>query len=158
MMPTSFFEHFPAKEDLAKHLASLPEGHSFHGLSATEFVRAELPKESKFQEKIEKEFEKWKKTYMIAPSSRIYKKGASVYNSNNGFPDLLIISEGKFIAFEVKRPYLGQTSRLQDKAIEEINAAGGFAGVGSYPSELQALLEKAGAWWGGDPDSDSRRP
>ena len=80
------------------------------------------------------------------PNTLVWKNTAGVYNYN-GLPDVLMISGGKFFAFEVKRPDIGRLSPLQKKMFENINLAGGYASVVSYVSEVKATLVGAGVWF-----------
>lgn len=62
----------------------------------------------------------------------------------------MMVSNGKFFAFEVKRPYLGRPSPLQKKAIVDISLAGGRANAVSYPSEVKRALMEYDSWFGGE--------
>jgi len=143
-MKTEFFEQFPTRRDLGAYLKSKPETAN---ITAAQYIKANLPKESAFQAKIIAAVEDWKKRRLIDPTTLIWKNTAGVYN-RNGLPDLLMVSNGKFFAFEVKRPYLGKLSPLQKKAIVDINLAGGNADAVSYPSEVKATMIEADVWLG----------
>lgn len=89
-------------------------------------------KESYYQTKIIK----WlKKEY---PAAFVWKAAAGPY-SRGGIPDICAIIDGKFYGFEVKRPG-GKASKLQEKTIEEIKAAGGIAAVVIYPADVEEII------------------
>lgn len=147
-MRPDFFEQFPTQSDLGKYLKSKPETAS---TTASQFIKDHLPKESVFQAKIIAAVEDWKKKRWVDPATIIWKNNAGVYN-RNGLPDLMMVSNGKFFAFEVKRPYLGRLSPLQKKAIADISLAGGKAESVSYPSEVKKALMEYDSWFGGEGD------
>lgn len=60
-----------------------------------------------------------------------------------GIPDVIACVEGRFCAFEVKRPG-GKLSRLQEAALGKIKAAGGVAGMVTSVEEVRQVLEKEG--------------
>jgi hypothetical protein len=141
-MKTEFFEQYPTMRDLSAYLKSKPETAK---MTAAQYISANLPKESVFQTDIIKAVKGWIKERHISPSSFIWKQNAGVYN-RNGLPDLMMICDGQFFGFEVKRPYIGKPSFLQEKTIKDINAAGGHAAIVSYHSEVMALLKQHGVW------------
>lgn len=51
------------------------------------------------------------------------------------------IIDGKFYGFEVKRPYIGILSEIQERTIEQIQAAGGIAGVVCFPEDAKKMIE-----------------
>lgn len=73
------------------------------------------------------------------PGAFIWKAQAGPY-SRRGIPDVLMVLEGHFFAFEVKRPKYGRLSDLQRQAIAKIRAAGGYATVVSWPDEAIDLI------------------
>lgn len=89
--------------------------------------------------------EDWRKNRLIDPNSIIWKNNAGVYN-RNGLPDIMMVSNGLYFAFEVKRPYVGRLSPLQKKAIANINKAGGHAASVCYVSEVKAIITAADSW------------
>lgn len=145
-MNPGFFEQFPTKRDLAAFLQSKPET---SGVTAAQFIRDNLPKESAFQTEIIRAVRRWAAVRSIPPASFLWKHSAGVYN-NNGLPDLMLICDGLFFAFEVKRPYVGKITALQEKAVGRINAAGGHAAIVSYPSEVKTILTRSGVWRGAE--------
>lgn len=92
-------------------------------------------KESFYQAKIIK----WlKDTY---PSAFVWKAAAGPY-SRGGIPDICAIIDGRFFGFEVKRPGIGKLTKLQEQTIKQINAAGGFAAVVSFPEDARMIIIK----------------
>ena len=69
-------------------------------------LRKEIKKESYYQEKIKKVL---KTKY---PEAFIVKISQSLY-SQAGIPDILMIHNGHYFGFEVKRPVVGVPSKLQ---------------------------------------------
>lgn len=145
MLNTEFFERFKTTEDLAAYLAAHPE--EYGGISVSQFIKDNLPKEATFQTKIIKALQDWRKTGSIDPHAVIWKQSAGVYN-RNGLPDVMAVIEGRLFGFEVKRPYIGQPTALQQKTIRELNSAGAQAAVICYPQEARAIIAGAGLWRG----------
>jgi len=100
-------------------------------------IRKLLPKESYYQERI---MQAIRKAY---PGAFVWKAAAGPY-SRGGIPDVCVILDGRFYGFEVKRPYVGELSKLQEITINDIRAAGGIAGVVSFPEEALKLIQAAG--------------
>lgn len=106
-----------------------------HHITAAEFekiLRERLPKESFFQHEI---MDALKAEY---PAAFVWKAAAGPY-SRQGIPDVCCVIDGHFFGFEVKRPCLGEPSKIQERTIEEIEQAGGTAAVISFGH--QALWE-----------------
>ena len=101
---------------------------------ADKWCEANVPLESHFQKKI---IEYLKATY---PGSFVRKISAGAY-TQGGTPDILFIYKGRYIGFEVKRPYYGITSKLQEQTIEAIRKASGVAEVVTYVSEVKNIME-----------------
>ena len=101
---------------------------------AIAYLRKNVPKESYYQTKIRKELEK---RYPDAVTAKI----AQGYYSQNGIPDIMFIKDGHYFGFEVKRPILGTVSKIQERMIVRIRAAGGTAEVISYPEEAVRIVE-----------------
>lgn len=69
--------------------------------------------------------------------------GCWIFNTNDrtqvGIPDILMLYENKFYAFEVKVP--GQDARdMQRYILNRINAAGGAAGVVRSINDVKKIL------------------
>ena len=143
-MRPEYFEPSATTADLSAHLKSKPE--TKH-ITAANSTKDHLPKESVFQAKPPATLEDRRNNRLIDPNSIIWKNNAGVYN-RNGLPDIMMVSNGLFFAFEVKRPYVGRLSPLQKKAIVDINLAGGYADSVCYASEVKATRIEAGSWFG----------
>ncbi len=57
-----------------------------------------------------------------------------------GLPDIIGLYHGRFVALEVKRPKLGRLTKLQEKILGLICAAGGIAGVVTSVEEVQQII------------------
>lgn len=103
---------------------------------ARKYLKAHVPLETKYQEKIMKHL---KKRY---PKAYIWKAAAGPY-SRGGVPDIIAMIDGRFYGFEVKRPYYGEPSDLQRQAIKAILANGGYAGTVCFPEEAEQIIERS---------------
>ena len=105
--------------------------------SVSKAASAQSHKESFYQAKIVR----WlQETY---PGAFIWKAAAGPY-SRGGIPDICAIIDGHFFGFEVKRPKVGRRSKIQERTIKEINAAGGTAAVVSFPEQVEKIILAAG--------------
>ena len=102
---------------------------------AERYLYQHLPMESSYQTKI---MEFLRKNY---PNAFVWKAAAGPY-SRGGIPDICVVMNGRFYGFEVKRPFIGQLTKLQKQTIEAIRAAGGIAAVVSYPDEVNKILKR----------------
>lgn len=98
-------------------------------------LRKEIKKESYYQERIKKAL---KAKY---PEAFIVKISQSLY-SQAGIPDILMIYNGHYFGFEVKRPVVGVPSKLQEETIRKITAAGGTALFVRWPEEAIQAVEQ----------------
>lgn len=103
--------------------------HAFEGI-----CRDRLPPESVYQREI---MEGLTARYK---SAIVWKAAAGPY-SRGGIPDICAVIGGRFYGFEVKRPYVGQLSRLQEVTLRQIKEAGGTAAVVSFPEQAMAVVE-----------------
>lgn len=101
---------------------------------AEQFLMSHLPKESYYQSRI---ISYLKKHY---PDAFIWKAAAGPY-SRQGIPDICAVIGGRYYGFEVKRPYIGVLSKMQEQTIERIRAAGGIAGVVCFPEDVGRIVE-----------------
>lgn len=101
---------------------------------AMQLCRKEIPKEGYYQDKIKKGL---KKRYRAA----FVRKIAQAQYSEGGTPDILCIIDGHYFGFEIKRPLVGEPSKLQLAAIREIEAAGGTAAIVSWPEECYKIID-----------------
>lgn len=114
-------------------IAKLQEERKLSRSAAIQLLYKEIPKESYFQEKI---MDAIKKKY---PDAFIRKISQGAY-SEGGFPDLLVINNGQVFAFEVKRPVVGITSKLQLLTLAKLKAAGAEALIVRWPEEALAIM------------------
>lgn len=98
-------------------------------------LRDTLPKESHFQSAILR----WlKENY---PTAFVWKVQTGPY-ARQGVPDICAVIDGRFYGFEVKRPYVGKLSRIQQSTIEAIEKAGGRAGVVTWPEDAEKIIAR----------------
>lgn len=95
-------------------------------------LRKLIKDESYFQSKIKKGLE------TKYPDAFIRKISQGAY-SEGGIPDILMIRDGHYFGFEVKRPVVGIRSKLQEQTAKAIQAAGGTAAFVCWPE--QAIQE-----------------
>ena len=109
-------------------------GRALTTAQAVKVLRDTLPKESYFQSTILR----WlKENY---PAAFVWKVQTGPY-ARQGVPDICAVIDGRFYGFEVKRPYVGRLSRIQQATIEAIEKAGGRAGVATWPEDARKLIE-----------------
>lgn len=75
------------------------------------------------------------------PGSFVWKAAAGPY-SRQGIPDVCAVIEGHFFGFEIKRPYIGRLSKMQERTILEIQKAGGTAAVVSFWHQAKEVIEE----------------
>lgn len=109
-------------------------GRSLTSAQAVKVLRDTLPKESYFQSAILR----WlRENY---PAAFVWKVQTGPY-ARQGVPDICAVIDGRFYGFEVKRPYVGRLSRIQQATMEAIEKAGGRAGVVTWPDDARKLIE-----------------
>lgn len=74
------------------------------------------------------------------PGSFVWKAAAGPY-SRQGIPDVCAVIWGHFFGFEIKRPYIGRLSKIQERTILEIQKAGGTATVVSFWHQAKEAIE-----------------
>lgn len=104
---------------------------------AEKYLQDHVPKESAYQKKI---MDYVKKAY---PAAFVWKEAAGEY-SRQGIPDVSAIIDGRYFGFEVKRPYFGKLSAIQEQTIKRIRQAGGIAGVCIFPEDAERLIQEGG--------------
>lgn len=120
-------------EEMRAHLEE-STGRCLTAAQADKLLRDTLPKESYFQSAILR----WlRETY---PAAFVWKVQTGPY-ARQGVPDICAIIDGRFYGFEVKRPYVGRLSRIQQTTMEAIEKAGGRAGVVTWPDDARKLIE-----------------
>lgn len=100
------------------------------------YLHEHLPKESYYQRKI---MEAIRAAY---PKAFAWKAAAGFY-SQGGIPDICAVIEGRYFGFEVKRPFIGEPSKIQEQTIKKIREAGGIAGIVCFPEDARKLIEEA---------------
>lgn len=104
-------------------------------MCAEKYLQEHVPKESFYQKKI---MDYVKKAY---PASFVWKEAAGEY-SRQGIPDVSAVIDGIYFGFEVKRPYFGKLSAIQEQTIRQIRKAGGCAGVVIFQEDAKRLIEE----------------
>lgn len=107
--------------------------HTLTAAQTDKLLRDTLPKESYFQSIIRR----WLKEHY--PAAFIWKVQTGPY-ARQGVPDICAIIDGRFYGLEVKRPYVGRLSRIQQATIEAIEKAGGRAGVVTWPEDAERII------------------
>lgn len=102
---------------------------------AEQKLRQEIPLEKVFQAKIIRAI---RSRY---PDAFVWKAGAGVY-ARQGIPDICAVICGHYFGFEVKRPYIGVISPIQQDSINRITKAGGTAAVVSYADEALEIIRR----------------
>lgn len=128
-----YFEGLKTVEAIKPRVSS-SVGHRVTATELNRMLRQVLPKENYYQDKIMD----WVKEQ--CPQAFVRKITSGIY-SEGGFPDILVIIDGLYYGIEVKRPYIGKTSKLQERTIGQINEAGGHAGVACFPYEAKEIIE-----------------
>lgn len=127
-------DSFDAKADAIKYIQNcLKEGASYE--EANSYLRKHIPSESIYQAKL---LAFLNSAY---PQGFAWKLAAGPY-TRQGIPDIGFILYGRYFGFEVKRPFFGKTSTIQEQTIKKIRAAGGVAEVISFPWEAKEIIDK----------------
>ena len=109
-------------------------GRTLTAAQTDKLLRDTLPKENYFQSTILR----WlKENY---PAAFVWKVQTGPY-ARQGVPDICAIIDGRFYGFEVKRPFVGRLSRIQQSTMDAIEKAGGRAGVVAWPEDARKLIE-----------------
>ena len=126
-------DQFQSKEEAIAYIRENIDGCNT-AVWAEKYLIQHLPKESYYQDKIIKFL---KEAY---PEGFVWKEAAGPY-SRQGIPDVSFIKDGRYYGFEVKRPYIGVLSKIQEQTINRIRAAGGIAEVVTFPEEVRKIVE-----------------
>lgn len=129
------FERFRTKNELIKYLRTSKDITCSTNAQAERYIRDHLPKESYYQDRIIKHIR------ALFPTAFVWKASAGAY-SRQGIPDVCAIINGRYYGFEVKRPFIGKLSGIQERTIKQIQAAGGKAYVVTYTDEVTRILQK----------------
>ena len=101
---------------------------------ALAILRKEIKNEPYYQDKIKKALKaKYPKAFIRKISQGAYSEG--------GIPDILMIKDGHYFGFEVKRPIVGVRSKLQEQTVRKIQEAGGTAAFVRWPEEAIKEVE-----------------
>lgn len=76
------------------------------------------------------------------PEAMVWKAAAGPY-SRAGIPDISVIYRGMYIGMEVKRPFIGELSRIQEVTIRQMKNAGAIVGVVSFERDAAKLMDEA---------------
>jgi hypothetical protein len=128
-------QEFHSLEELSERL--METGCCRNVREVRQWLAQNTPLESALQRKIMK----WLKTNL--PNAAVWKAQAGSY-SQGGLPDICCVIDGRFYGFEVKRPFIGVISALQEQMCKRIQAAGGRMEFVSWPEDVRAVLEKDG--------------
>lgn len=128
------FEQFRTKVEVIKYLKATKDISCQTIMEVEKYLRAHLPKESYYQDKIIKHIKE------LLPSTFVWK-AAGPY-SCQGIPDICAIVNGRFYGFEVKRHFIGVLNKIQERTIKQIQEAGGKAYVVTYTTEVTRILQK----------------
>lgn len=126
------WERFKTEADALAYVMSTK---GINAKQARKYLQANLPKEAYYQDKIIKHIR------ALIPSAFVWKAAAGPY-SRQGIPDVCAVIHGHYYGFEVKRPFVGVLSPIQEQTIKRINAAGGRAYVVTYPAEVTEILRE----------------
>ena len=82
------------------------------------------------------------KRYLASLGSDVFfwKEHGSVYGTN-GVPDIICCYKGRFLGLECKLPG-GRLTKLQKRAIEKINRAGGIACRVESVEDVKCVIER----------------
>lgn len=103
--------------------------------SALQWIKENIPPESDFQDRI---LSYLKKTF---PKAMSWKQANGIYSSMNGLPDIAMVLDSKYYAFEVKRPFIGKLSEIQKSTIAKLKKAGAKVYVVTYVSEVEKIIK-----------------
>lgn len=126
------WERFKTEADVLSYVMATK---GINAKQARKYLQANLPKEAYYQDKIIKHIR------ALIPSAFVWKAAAGPY-SRQGIPDVCAVIHGKYYGFEVKRPFVGILSPIQEQTIKQIQKAGGRAYVVTYPAEVTEILRE----------------
>ncbi len=139
-------ENYEESFDKDVFLQKVMEEGQLTKVQAIAACRKAIPKESYYQRKLLKGLkEKYPEAFMVKIAQGAYSQG--------GLPDILVILDGHYFGFEIKRPLIGEVSKLQEMTMARIRAAGGTTGVVSWTEEAIWAIER----WREDANGHSRQ-
>lgn len=119
--------------------AVISEVQKEHGCTrkqAIKILEKKIKKEPYYQGKIREAIE------ARYPDAYVRKIAQGIY-SEGGIADLMVVLRGRYIALEVKRPVLGEPSKLQIENQRQVRMAGGVYEFVIWPEEAIAVIEAA---------------
>ena len=121
--PEEYVKHFQKENGCTKKLA-------------IEIMRRKIPAESYYQRNIKNYLERkyGEEIYVRKVTQGPYSEG--------GIADLMVVIRGKYIGLEVKRPVVGQPSKLQLENKRLVESAGGAYAIVSWPEEAAKIVER----------------
>lgn len=117
-----------------RHLAAERLGLQLTAEKVDNILRDQIPLEQWYQTRI---MQVIKAAY---PDAFVRKISAGVY-SEKGFPDILVIIDGRYYGIEAKRPFIGKPSPNQVATILKIRKAGGVADFACLPDEALEVVK-----------------
>lgn len=117
-----------------RHLAAERLGLQLTAEKVANILRDQIPLEQWYQTGI---MQAIKAAY---PDAFVRKISAGVY-SEKGFPDILVIIDGRYYGIEAKRPFVGKPSPNQVATILKIRKAGGVADFACLPDEALEVIK-----------------
>lgn len=128
----NFWERFKTEADAVGYVMATK---GLNAKQARKYLQANLPKEAYYQDKIIKHIR------ALIPSAFVWKATAGPY-SRQGIPDVCAVIHGRYYGFEIKRPFVGILSPIQEQTMNQIRRAGGRAYVVTYPAEVTEILKE----------------
>jgi hypothetical protein len=103
---------------------------------AIEILRRKIPAESYYQRNIKIYLEqKYREEIYV-------RKVTQGPYSEGGIADLMVVIRGKYIGLEVKRPVVGNPSKLQLENKRLVESAGGAYAIVRWPEEADAVIRQ----------------
>jgi hypothetical protein len=122
-----------------KTVEELQVGLGLSSKAATmDWIKKNVPLESYYQKKI---IQYLRRRF---PKAVVWKETNGVYCSMNGIPDISMVKDGKYYGFEVKRPFIGKLSAIQEATIAALSSAGAKVYVVTYISDINEALNLQG--------------
>ena len=136
-------EHYIENFDPEEYVKRFQKENGCTKKLAIEILRRKIPAESYYQRNIKNYLERkyGEEIYVRKVTQGPYSEG--------GIADLMVVIRGKYIGLEVKRPVVGQPSRLQLENKRLVESAGGAYAIVRWPEEADAVIRYV---IGGTPD------
>lgn len=136
-------EHYIENFDPEEYVKRFQKENGCTKKMAIEIMRRKIPAETYYQRNIKKYLEQryGEEIYVRKVTQGPYSEG--------GIADLMVVIRGKYIGLEVKRPIVGQPSKLQLENKRLVESAGGTYAIVRWPEEADAVIRYV---IGGTPD------